>query len=90
MEVCGFVEGFFPAITGGWFTMFMALFSYIADVTTVEQRTVRIGFVNVFCSLGIPIGMSLSGVMYKWVGFYGVFSTSAVLYVISFAWGYYR
>lgn len=88
MEVAGFVEGFFPAITGGWFTMFMGVFSYIADVTTVDMRTLRIGIVNVFCSLGIPIGLALSGVLYKKIGFYGVFSISAVMYVMALYYGY--
>lgn len=88
MEVAGFVEGFFPAITGGWFTMFMGVFSYIADVTTTEVRTLRIGIVNVFCSLGIPIGLALSGVLYKQIGFYGVFSISAVMYIMALYYGY--
>lgn len=88
MEVAGFVEGFFPAITGGWFTMFMGVFSYIADVTTLDMRTLRIGIVNVFCSLGIPVGLALSGVLYKKIGFYGVFSISAVMYVLALYYGY--
>ncbi|CAH0552583.1 unnamed protein product [Brassicogethes aeneus] len=88
MEVAGFIEGLFPAITGGWFTMFMGVFSYIADVTTVEMRTLRIGIVNVFCSLGIPIGLALSGVLYKKIGFYGVFSISAFLYIVAIYYGY--
>ncbi|XP_076252114.1 putative peptidoglycan muropeptide transporter SLC46 isoform X2 [Rhynchophorus ferrugineus] len=88
MEVAGFVEGLFPAMTGGWFTMFMGVFSYIADVTTVEMRTLRIGIVNVFCSLGIPVGLALSGVLYKKIGFYGVFSISSVLYIMAIYYGY--
>lgn len=84
MEIVGFVEGFFPALTGGWFTMFMGIFSYIGDVTTVEERTLRIGIVNVFCSLGIPVGLALSGVAYRKIGFYGVFSITAVMYVMAF------
>lgn len=90
MEVCAIMEALFPALTGGWFTMFMGVFSYIADVTTVEMRTLRIGFVNVFCSIGIPIGMALSGILYKKIGFYGVFSVSAVMYIIAFFYGYYK
>lgn len=88
MEVSGLVEGLFPALTGGWFTMFMGVFSYVADVTTIEMRTLRIGIVNVFCSLGIPIGLALSGVLYKKIGFYGVFSISACMYVIAIYYGY--
>ncbi|KAJ8968515.1 hypothetical protein NQ317_015848 [Molorchus minor] len=63
---------------------------YIADVTTIEMRTLRIGIVNVFCSLGIPIGLALSGVLYKKIGFYGVFSISAVMYVMALYYGYTR
>lgn len=87
MEVAGVVEALFPAITGGWFTMFMAVFSYMGDVTSLETRTLRIGVVNVFVSLGVPIGMALSGVLYMKIGFYGVFSISATMYVVSFIYG---
>lgn len=90
MEAVGFVEAIFPAITGGWFIMFMAAFSYIADVTTVEIRTLRIGIANVFVSVGIPVGMALSGILYSKIGFYGVFATTAVLYVMSFCYGFFR
>lgn len=87
MEVCGLTEALFPALTGGWFVMFMATFSYVGDITSVERRTLRIGIVNVFVSLGIPIGMALSGVLYNKIGFYGVFGISASLYVASFVYG---
>ncbi|KAG8313705.1 hypothetical protein J6590_002177 [Homalodisca vitripennis] len=90
MEVAGVSEALFPAITGGWMTMFMAIFSYVGDITTVETRTLRIGVVNVFCSLGIPIGTALSGVLYKEIGFYGVFSLAACIYVFSFTYGLLR
>lgn len=90
MEVAGVVEGLFPALTGGWMTMFMAIFSYIGDITTLQMRTLRIGVVNVFCSVGIPIGTALSGILYKKIGFYGVFSLAATLYVFSFIYGLLR
>lgn len=90
MEINAFIEGLFPALTGGWFTMFMGVFSYIADVTTLETRTLRIGVVNVFCSLGIPVGLALSGILFKKIGFYGIFSISAVMYVMAFYYGYYN
>ncbi|XP_026472113.1 proton-coupled folate transporter-like [Ctenocephalides felis] len=89
MEVAGVAEALFPGLTGGWFTMFMGIFSYIADVTTEETRTLRIGVVNLFCSLGIPLGMALSGILLKKIGFYGVFSVSAVMYMIAFCYGYF-
>ncbi|KAM3966882.1 putative peptidoglycan muropeptide transporter SLC46 [Aphomia sociella] len=90
VEVAAVTEAIFPALTGGWFTMFMGVFSYIADVTTEEQRTLRIGIVNLFYSLGVPVGAALSGILVRKIGLYGVFSISATLYLISFFYGYYR
>ncbi|KAJ9600011.1 hypothetical protein L9F63_009695, partial [Diploptera punctata] len=90
MEVAGVAEALFPAMTGGWFTMFMAVFSYIGDVTTMEMRTLRIGIVNLFVSLGVPVGMALSGILFDQIGFYGIFSISVSLYVLSFWYGYFR
>lgn len=87
MEVAGLIEGLLPALTGGWFVMFMGVFSYVGDVTTVEMRTLRIGIVNLFCSLGLPVGLALSGILYRKIGFYGVFSVSAVCYLFAFAYG---
>ncbi|KAG7213427.1 hypothetical protein KM043_002711 [Ampulex compressa] len=87
MEAAGVSEALWPALTGGWFTMFMGVFSYIADITSVESRTLRIGAANVFLSLGVPIGMALSGILYLKLGFYGVFGISSVCYVMSFVYG---
>ncbi|XP_014208805.1 solute carrier family 46 member 3-like [Copidosoma floridanum] len=87
MEVAGLCEALWPALTGGWFTMIMGTFSYIGDVTSVESRTVRVGAANAFLSLGVPIGMALSGVFYIKLGFYGVFGIAACCYVFSFVYG---
>lgn len=90
VEVAAVTEAIFPALTGGWVTMFMGVFSYIADVTTEEQRTLRIGVVNLFYSVGVPVGAALSGILVRKIGLYGVFSLSATLYVLSFLYGYCR
>lgn len=90
LEVAAVTEAIFPALTGGWFTMFVGVFSYIADVTTDEQRTLRIGIVNLFYSVGVPVGAALSGILVKKIGLYGVFSLSATLYIMSFLYGYWR
>ncbi|XP_030378702.1 proton-coupled folate transporter [Scaptodrosophila lebanonensis] len=87
MEVAALTEAIFPSLSGGWFTMLMGVFSYIADITTDEERTLRIGILNVCFSVGVPVGMAFSGVLLKKIGFYGVFSVSATFYVISFVYG---
>lgn len=45
--------------------MLMGVFSYIADVSSEEQRTLRIGILNLCFSLGVPIGMAFSGILLK-------------------------
>lgn len=47
------------------FLFFKGVFSYIADITTEEERTLRIGIVNLCFSLGVPIGMAFSGILLK-------------------------
>lgn len=89
VEVAALSESLFPAITGGWFTNFIGVFSYIGDITTTENRTYRVGMVNMLMSLGYPIGSALSGVILSWVGYYGVFLISASLYLFSLLYGYY-
>lgn len=89
VEVTALTESIFPAITGGWFTNFIGVFSYIGDITTTENRTYRVGLVNMFMSLGYPIGSALSGVLLNWIGYYGVFIVSSMLYLFSLIYGYY-
>lgn len=63
LEVVNLVETLFIALSGGWFNMMLGVFSYVADVTTEEERTFRIGIVNLCITLGIPIGMAFSGIL---------------------------
>ncbi|XP_045764916.1 proton-coupled folate transporter-like [Maniola jurtina] len=88
-EVTAFTESIFPAITGGWFTNFIGVFSYIGDITSPEDRTYRVGIVNLCMSLGYPIGSALSGVLLTWIGYYGIFSLSASLYLFSIIYGHF-
>lgn len=51
------------------------------------MRTLRIGIVNVFCSVGVPIGTALSGILFRELGFYGVYIIATVLYIFAFIYG---
>ncbi|KAJ8973809.1 hypothetical protein NQ317_014512 [Molorchus minor] len=87
MEFNVVAESLPPAITGGWFAMFMGVFTYISSVTSEETRTTRIGAVNMFMNVSLCIGISLSGIFYELIGFYGVYSLSLVMYLFSFSYG---
>lgn len=77
-----FFEAVPPAIAGGWFVMFMGIFSYISGVSSVETRTLRIGAVNIFFNISITVGIAMSGILYNKIGFYGVFGLGLCMYVI--------
>lgn len=46
MEVTGLVESLPSALTGGWMTMVMAVFSYIGDVSTVSPARPSRGWIG--------------------------------------------
>lgn len=88
VEVTMFLEVIFPAVTGGWVMVLMGVFSYISDITSEENRTFRVGLVNLCMTAGVPLGTALSGVLLKWLGYYGVFAISGSTYMLTFIYGY--
>lgn len=64
-EVAFFVENIFPLAFGNWIIIVMGVFSHIMDTTTIENRTMKVAFNNVFVTLGDPIGSALSGVLLR-------------------------
>ncbi|KOB72195.1 Adenylate cyclase, partial [Operophtera brumata] len=81
-----FMEVISPALTGGWVTMFLGVFSYLGDITSKETRTFRMGILSMCMTVGFPIGMGLSGVLLKLLGFYGVFLVSGGLQFLNFCY----
>lgn len=45
--------------------MLIGVFSYIADITTEEERTLRIGVVSLCVSSLIPLGIASSGILLR-------------------------
>lgn len=88
--ITGLIEGLPPALTGGFSIALMGSYSFIADVTTVESRTFRVGLVAVIVTLGIPLGSSISGVLTEAVGYYGIFGIGMFLYMAGFVHTYFR
>ncbi|KAH1008084.1 hypothetical protein HUJ04_005228 [Dendroctonus ponderosae] len=75
MEVNSLCESFFPAITGSWFAMFTGVYSYISDLSTEEERTMRID--------------GNAGCLSLVVGFYGVYLIALCMYSVSLVYGYF-
>jgi PCFT/HCP family folate transporter-like MFS transporter 1/3 len=47
------------AVTGADLAIFAAVFSYVADVTTVESRTLRVTVLDITYLSTMPIGVAL-------------------------------
>lgn len=75
-EAVAVSETLFPAVMGGSTVMLMSIYSYVADVSTIEMRTMRIGIVHITATVLFPIGSSLSGILYETIG------KSNVIYLI--------
>jgi len=54
----------------------------------VKYRTLRIGIANVFYSVAVPIGTALSGVLFRGLGFYGVYTIAIVMYAFTISYGW--
>lgn len=46
--------------------MMVGFYSYIADITTEKERTVRIGIISLVYSVGVPFGMAFSGILIRY------------------------
>lgn len=46
--------------------MIMAVYSYISEVSSVEQRTLRVGILNLCIALSVPLGMAFSGILLEY------------------------
>ncbi|XP_052744626.1 proton-coupled folate transporter-like [Bicyclus anynana] len=86
----GLIESLPSALAGGLSIALMGSYSYIADITTLETRTFRMGCVAVIVTLGIPLGSSISGVLTESVGYYGIFAICAALYAFGLVYTYVR
>ncbi|XP_078697177.1 lysosomal proton-coupled steroid conjugate and bile acid symporter SLC46A3-like [Branchiostoma floridae x Branchiostoma belcheri] len=74
-----FISGF----CGGFATILLSVFSYLADVTSEEVRTKRMGIVDAVNTLGCTVGLLLGGVMADNVGYVPVFITCSVLQLVA-------
>ena len=71
------------SLGGGFVALRVSVFSYIADVSTPETRTLRLALVDAaFCFAG-PLGNLLGGFLFKRFDFPGVFVVTIILTVLA-------
>ncbi|KAJ8960241.1 hypothetical protein NQ318_003966 [Aromia moschata] len=87
LEVLAVVRTVIPSFTGGQSMMVMAVFAYIADVSTLEMRTLRMGVVQITINIFSPIVLLISGQLFIQIGYYGVLLVGAAFYVFALVYG---
>jgi len=71
------------SLFGGYTTLMLGMYSYMAMTTSSSTRTSRISVLHVCTSIGYTSGNFLSPFVYRSWGFYGTFGTTLVLLVLS-------
>ncbi|XP_032511504.2 proton-coupled folate transporter-like [Danaus plexippus] len=89
LEVTMFLEAIFPAMCGGWIATYTGTFSYIGETSSEDNRTFRVGIANLCLTVGGPLGSVLAGILLNYLGYYGVFSMTSLLYCFSICYGIY-
>lgn len=84
------IEALPAAFTGGYIIMFMGMYSFLTDRTSIANRTFRFGVVAMCVNLGNPLGTALSGTLLRVLGYYGMFSLILSLHLLSFVYGLFR
>ncbi|XP_041108755.1 solute carrier family 46 member 3 isoform X2 [Polyodon spathula] len=70
-------------ISGGHVTVFLSVFSYLADVTNAENRTLRMAILESMVFIGGTVGFLLSGTLIQYFSFTPVFGTFCLCHVLS-------
>ncbi|CAL4151396.1 unnamed protein product, partial [Meganyctiphanes norvegica] len=78
------------SLSGGVASFQMLMFVYMADITNLSNRTLRIGILKVCMSYGRPFGRLIMGQLLSVSGYVTVFSTSLALYILCLIYTYVR
>lgn len=90
LEVQGFAQTVVPSFLGGQTMIVMAIFSYIADISTIEMRTLRVGIVQIVLNVCFPAAQSFSGVLFVALGYIPMLCIAGGIYLIGLLYGIFR
>lgn len=85
-----FAEAIPQGLGGGWYTMCVGVFTYVTQISTEENRTLRIGAVSVLVTISLGLGSTMSGILFNQLGFYGVFLLSIAMYMAALIYIHFR
>ncbi|KAJ0183899.1 hypothetical protein K1T71_000322 [Dendrolimus kikuchii] len=86
VEYIIYTAAFPSALTGADLAIFAGCFAYIADVSSIKNRTFRVGILDVVYLSTIPVGVALGNILYNKVvnrSFTAMFAINTALMVIA-------
>lgn len=87
LEAQGISQKIIPSLFGSQTMLVMATTAYIADISSIKMRTLRLGIVQIVISVVLPTVQSFSGVFFIKAGYISVFCASTVLYFLALLYG---
>lgn len=88
LEVQGVSQKIIPSLFGGQTMLVMATTAFIADISTKQMRTLRLGIVQIVISVISPLTNSFAGVLFLKIGYLGILIMSTILLTIALLYGY--
>lgn len=83
----GVAQTVVPSFFGGQPMIVMAVFAYIADVSTVEMRTLRVGVAQIVITVITVLGQAVSGILFEKIGYFGVLAIAVCCYLFAILYG---
>lgn len=87
VEALGFFQTVLPSFFGSYIMIVMAAYSYIADVSDNETRTLRVGIVQIVLNATAVVVNPISGLLFAALGYIGVLIVVGVLFVTAIIYG---
>lgn len=87
LEAQGISQKVIPSLFGGQTMLIMATTSYIADISSIDMRTLRLGIVQVVLNVCSPSVSLFSGLLFTKIGYIGILTLSATLHITSLIYG---
>lgn len=87
LEIQGILQKVVPSLFGGQVMLAMATTAYVADISSVEMRTLRLGLLQIVISVMLPLTNLFCGILFVTIGYLGILSMSITLLTVSFFYG---
>ncbi|KAL1512829.1 hypothetical protein ABEB36_002351 [Hypothenemus hampei] len=89
LEAQGVSQKIIPSFFGGQTMLVMSTTAYIADVSSIKMRTLRLGVVQMVISVVLPSVQAFSGIFFVKTGYLTVLFASMFLYVAALFYGFF-